>query len=136
MIRMEPRRRADGEEIVKVANEEIAKLKNSNKIDKTFIMEDIYFKINLLDYEVYFCKQLNILSISRWEFVDEEEDFTKRDKFIVFVKLATWLSKIITSSKTCQPVKASPKDVDEKEDKQILVKNLMNTLKNTNVKFT
>ena len=56
MIRLEQNRRSDGEEVVKVCNAEIAKLKNTNKIDKSFIMEDIYFKLSLLNYEVWFCK--------------------------------------------------------------------------------
>ena len=90
MIRLDQNRRVDGEEIVKMCNVEIGKLKNSNKIDKSFIMEDIYFKLSLLSYEIWFCKALNIRPISRWEFVDEEYDYEKNDKFLLFAKLASW----------------------------------------------
>jgi len=47
MINLEQKNRIDGEEVVKQCDIEIAKLKNSNKIDKSFIMEDIYFKLSL-----------------------------------------------------------------------------------------
>lgn len=134
MINLEQKNRIDGEEVVKQCDIEIAKLKNSNKIDKSFIMEDIYFKLSLQNYEIWFCKSLKIRSISKWEFVDEEPDFDKTDKFIQFCKLVSWLCRTILNSKTCVEVKAI--DITEKEDKKKMASDLIKLLKETGIKFS
>ena len=127
MIHLDPNRRLLGEEIVKIAQEEIQKQKSSNKIDKSFIMEDIYFKLSLMHYEKLFCKPLKTSKISRWEFCDEEEEFSKHDKFQIFSRLTKWQSEMIKSGNYNQQAI----DFEDISDKKKIAQDLMQILKST-----
>jgi len=51
-------------------------------------MEDIYEKLNLIDYKDLFCKPLNMPLISKLYFAVEEN---KVEKFDYYYKLCNWI---------------------------------------------
>lgn len=91
MINMDTSHRSDADTVVNVARRELNKLKNMLKIDKTFVMEDVYYKLSLLDYESLFCKPIMAAKVTPILFVNEEDDTHKRDKFEYFFKLSEWM---------------------------------------------
>jgi len=66
---------------------------------------------------------LKVRPISKWEFVDEEQDHEKTNKFIMFVRLVSWLCRIITNSKNCVDVKAL--EISEKDDPKKMANDLI-----------
>lgn len=96
MINMDVSQRVDAETIVTIARRELDKLKNMLKIDKAFVMEDIYYKLSLLNYEKYFCQALGLRRISPIFFINEEEEYNKTDKFEYFFLLAEWILRCLT----------------------------------------
>lgn len=105
MINMNTSQRADAETVVMVAKRELNKLKNMLKIDKAFVMEDIYYKLSLLDYEALFCKPIQMPRATPIYFINEEEDTHKRDKFEYFFKLSEWMItmlKVVTFYLVCR----------------------------------
>lgn len=91
MIIMDPTKRVGGEDICNLAKTELNKLKNMLKIDKAFVMEDIYYKLSLLDYEKLFIIPLKLEPLSKIFFVNEEQSKKKLNKFEIFYLLANWL---------------------------------------------
>lgn len=91
MIQMSQSQRLDAETVVTIAKRELNKLKNMLKIDKAFVMEDIYYKLSLLDYENCFCKPLGKKRITPIFFVNEEEECHRLDKFEYFFLLCEWI---------------------------------------------
>jgi len=61
-------------------------------------MEDIYEKLNLIDYKDLFCRTLNLPLINKLYFaIDEEKN--RQEKFEYYYKLCNWimnLSKVYT----------------------------------------
>lgn len=132
MINMDPNKRADGEEISELAKLELNKIKNQLKIDKSFVMEDIYFKLSLINYEEYFLKPLQLRPFDKIFFVNEEQSYLKTNKFDMFYLLANWLIDVIKNrGKPDVPV-TQLNDMDNEAKVEALYTNLMGC----GVKFT
>ena len=95
MILLDPTRRASAQEVVELARSELNKIKNMLKIDKSFVMEDVYFKLSLIDYKTWFLAPLNIQPLNRIFFVNEEEDYARTNKLSYFFLLSHWLLDIL-----------------------------------------
>ena len=75
-------------------------MKKSYKIDSKYIlrivvliMEDIYEKLNLIDYKDLFCKTLNLPLINKLYFaIDEEKN--RLEKFDYYFKLCNWIMNL------------------------------------------
>jgi hypothetical protein len=56
-------------------------------------MEDIYEKLNLIDYKELFCKPLKMPLINKLYFAIEE-DSIKNDKFDYYFKVCSWIMNL------------------------------------------
>lgn len=95
MIQMNHSVRIDAETAGEIAKKELTKLRTKLKIDKAYVMEDIYFKLALLDYEKYFCRPMELPNITPIFFVNEEAEYLQQDKFEYFYYLSEWLMAIL-----------------------------------------
>lgn len=95
MINMDTNQRIEAEAVVNIAKRELNKLRNMLKIDKAFVMEDIYYKVTLLNYETLFCKPLGMARLTPIFFVNEEEEFSRQDKFAYFFLLSEWMIQML-----------------------------------------
>ena len=144
MIQMNHAKRIDAETVVNIAKRELDKIKNTLKIDKSFVMEDIYYKLTLLDYENYFCKPMNLKSLSKIFFINEEEEYNKIDKFEYFFLLAEWIINCLKvkladgQSKDISITKANRNvsEYDSKKSKKENAKLILHLLKNCGLKFS
>lgn len=67
MITVDPNRRLNSEQVVEIANRNIKNVKKS-KLDAYIAMEDIHIKLNLLNYDIMFCKAAERKPIHKYYF--------------------------------------------------------------------
>lgn len=137
MINMDQNQRSDAETVVTIAKRELNKLKNLLKIDKAFVMEDIYYKLALLDYELYFCRPMSLPRITPTFFVNEEEDYNRTNKFEYFCYLTEWiLGCLKMKDHGNHPLSRESSDYDPRRPPKDNAKMIVHNLKNSGVKFS
>ena len=148
LLKVDPRERMELPQVIKICDEYISKQEEKPKIDPFIIMDDMVEKLRLLNYEINFCQKHNHDIINKYYFAfnmygfnfDNKDNATKESypvQFAYFYDLANWLMALIKQNANInilQEIDVKFKKYDKKKPQDAQIQELLNDLKNLQVK--
>lgn len=92
MIMVDTNKRCEMGHVVKLSEEMLSSLKKANKIDCVLVMEDIYEKLTILEYQKYFCSEFKLKPVSKLFFAFKQNN--ENNQFEYFAGLCYWLMNL------------------------------------------
>ena len=138
----------DLSQVLKICDEYISKQEEKPRIDSFIKMDDIIGKLRLLNYEINFCQKYNHEIINKYYFAcnmygfnfDYKDNPTKETypiQFAYFFDLCNWLMALINQNvnyNILQEIDIKFKKYDKKKPQDAQIQELLNDLKNSQVK--
>ena len=148
LLKVNPEERMDLPQVLKICDEYISKQEEKPRIDPFIIMDDMIEKLRLLNYEINFCQKHNHEIINKYYFAcniygfnfDNKDNPTKESypvQFAYFFDLSNWLMALIKQNvniNILQEIDVKFKKYDKKKPQDVQIKDLLNDLKNLQVK--
>ena len=148
LLKVDPRERMELPQVIKICDEYISKQEEKPKIDPFIIMDDMVEKLRLLNYEINFCQKHNHDIINKYYFAfnmygfnfDNKDNASKESypvQFAYFYDLANWLMALIKQNANInilQEIDVKFKKYDKKKPQDAQIQELLNDLKNLQVK--
>ena len=149
LLKVNPEERMDLPQVIKICDEYISKQEEKPKIDPFIIMDDMIEKLRLLNYEINFCQKHNHEIINKYYFAcnmygfnfDNKENSSKENypvQFAYFFDLSNWLMALINQNANInilQEIDVKFKKYDKKKPQDVQMQELLNDLKNLQVKI-
>ena len=149
LLKVNPEERMDLPQVLKICEIYISKQEEKPKIDPFIIMEDMIEKLRLLNYEINFCQKNNHEIINKYFFAcnmygynfDNKDNQTKETypvQFAYFFDLCNWLIALIKQNvniNILQEIDVKFKKYDKKKPQDVQIQDLINDLKNLQVKI-
>ena len=148
LLKVNPEERMELPQVLKICDEYISKQEEKPRIDPFIIMDDLIEKLRLLNYEINFCQKHNHEIINKYYFAcniygfnfDNKENTTKEAypvQFAYFFDLCNWLMALIKQNANInilQEIDVKFKKYDKKKQQEIQIQELLNDLKNLQIK--
>ena len=148
LLKVDPKERMELPQVIKICDEYISKQEEKPKIDPFIIMDDMVEKLRLLNYEINFCQKHNHEIINKYYFAfnmygfnfDNKDNASKESypvQFAYFYDLANWLIALIKQNANInilQEIDVKFKKYDKKKPQDAQIQELLNDLKNLQVK--
>ena len=148
LLKVNPEERMELTQVLKICDEYISKQEEKPRIDPFIIMDDLIEKLRLLNYEINFCQKHNHEIINKYYFAcnmygfnfDNKENTTKETypvQFAYFFDLCNWLMALIKQNANInilQEIDIKFKKYDKKKQQEIQMQELLNDLKNLQIK--
>ena len=148
LLKVNPEERMDLPQVIKICDEYISKQEEKPRIDPFIIMDDMIEKLRLLNYEINFCQKHNHEIINKYYFAcnmygfnfDNKDNPTKESypaQFAYFFDLCNWLMALIKQNANInilQEIDVKFKKYDKKKPQEAQIQDLLNDLKNLQVK--
>jgi len=148
LLKVDPKERMELPQVIKICDEYISKQEEKPKIDPFIIMDDMVEKLRLLNYEINFCQKHNHDIINKYYFAfnmygfnfDNKDNASKESypvQFAYFYDLANWLMALIKQNANInilQEIDVKFKKYDKKKPQDAQIQELLNDLKNLQVK--
>ena len=125
MIQIMPQNRLSVDQVVELCEIQLKSIVKKSRIDPYLIMEDIYEKLKLLNYESRFCKAANRNPLVMVYFAHE---INKTEQLRYFYDVSVWIMSLKTP-------KQAPLYSSSKSNLDKMIENLMNEIKNFGVKI-
>ena len=148
LLKVNPEERMELPQVLKICDEYISKQEEKPRIDPFIIMDDLIEKLRLLNYEINFCQKHNHEIINKYYFAcniygfnfDNKENNAKESypvQFAYFFDLCNWLMALIKQNANInilQEIDIKFKKYDKKKQQEIQIQELLNDLKNLQIK--
>ena len=148
LLKVNPEERMELDQVLKICDEYISKQEEKPRIDPFIIMDDLIEKLRLLNYEINFCQKHNHDIINKYYFAcnmygfnfENKENTTKETypvQFAYFFDLCNWLMALIKQNANInilQEIDIKFKKYDKKKQQEIQLQELLNDLKNLQIK--
>ena len=148
LLKVNPEERMELDQVLKICDEYISKQEEKPRIDPFIIMDDLIEKLRLLNYEINFCQKHNHDIINKYYFAcnmygfnfENKENTTKETypvQFAYFFDLCNWLMALIKQNANInilQEIGIKFKKYDKKKQQEIQMQELLNDLKNLQIK--
>ena len=148
LLKVNPEERMDLPQVLKICDEYISKQEEKPRIDPFIIMDDMIEKLRLLNYEINFCQKHNHEIINKYYFAcnmygynfDNKDNPSKETypvQFAYFYDLCNWLMALIKQNANInilQEIDIKFKKYDKKKPQDAQIQELLNDLKNLQVK--
>ena len=148
LLKVDPQERMELPQVIKICDEYLSKQEEKPKIDPFIIMDDMIEKLRLLNYEINFCQKYNHEIINRYYFAfnmygfnfDNKDNASKESypvQFAYFYDLSNWLIALIKQNANInilQEIDVKFKKYDKKKPQDAQIQELLNDLKNLQVK--
>ena len=148
LLKVNPEERMELDQVLKICDEYISKQEEKPRIDPFIIMDDLIEKLRLLNYEINFCQKHNHEIINKYYFAcnmygfnfDNKENISKETypvQFAYFFDLCNWLMALIKQNANInilQEIDIKFKKYDKKKQQEIQMQELLNDLKNLQIK--
>ena len=148
LLKVNPEERMELDQVLKICDEYISKQEEKPRIDPFIIMDDLIEKLRLLNYEINFCQKHNHDIINKYYFAcnmygfnfENKENTTKEAypvQFAYFFDLCNWLMALIKQNANInilQEIDIKFKKYDKKKQQEIQMQELLNDLKNLQIK--
>ena len=148
LLKVNPEERMELDQVLKICDEYISKQEEKPRIDPFIIMDDLIEKLRLLNYEINFCLKHNHEIINKYYFAcnmygfnfDNKENTSKETypvQFAYFFDLCNWLMALIKQNANInilQEIDIKFKKYDKKKQQEIQMQELLNDLKNLQIK--
>ena len=148
LLKVNPEERMDLPQVLKICDEYISKQEEKPRIDPFIIMDDMIEKLRLLNYEINFCQKHNHEIINKYYFAcnmygynfDNKDNPSKETypvQFAYFFDLCNWLMALIKQNANInilQEIDIKFKKYDKKKPQDVQIQDLLNDLKNLQVK--
>ena len=148
LLKVNPEERMELDQVLKICDEYISKQEEKPRIDPFIIMDDLIEKLRLLNYEINFCQKHNHEIINKYYFAcnmygfnfDNKENTSKETypvQFAYFFDLCNWLMALIKQNANInilQEIDIKFKKYDKKKQQEIQMQELLNDLKNLQIK--
>ena len=148
LLKVNPEERMELPQVLKICDEYISKQEEKPRIDPFIIMDDLIEKLRLLNYEINFCQKHNHEIINKYYFAcniygfnfDNKENNSKETypvQFAYFFDLCNWLMALIKQNANInilQEIDIKFKKYDKKKQQEIQIQELLNDLKNLQIK--
>ena len=148
LLKVNPEERMELTQVLKICDEYISKQEEKPRIDPFIIMDDLIEKLRLLNYEINFCQKHNHDIINKYYFAcnmygfnfENKENTTKETypvQFAYFFDLCNWLMALIKQNANInilQEIDIKFKKYDKKKQQEIQMQELLNDLKNLQIK--
>ena len=148
LLKVNPEERMELPQVLKICDEYISKQEEKPRIDPFIIMDDLIEKLRLINYEINFCQKHNHEIINKYYFAcniygfnfDNKENSTKETypvQFAYFYDLSNWLMALIKQNANInilQEIDIKFKKYDKKKQQEIQIQELLNDLKNLQIK--
>ena len=148
LLKVNPEERMELDQVLKICDEYISKQEEKPRIDPFIIMDDLIEKLRLLNYEINFCQKHNHDIINKYYFAcnmygfnfENKENTTKETypvQFAYFFDLCNWLMALIKQNANInilQEIDIKFKKYDKKKQQEIQMQELLNDLKNLQIK--
>ena len=148
LLKVNPEERMELAQVLKICDEYISKQEEKPRIDPFIIMDDLIEKLRLLNYEINFCQKHNHEIINKYYFAcnmygfnfDNKENTSKETypvQFAYFFDLCNWLMALIKQNANInilQEIDIKFKKYDKKKQQEIQMQELLNDLKNLQIK--
>ena len=148
LLKVNPEERMELDQDLKICDEYISKQEEKPRIDPFIIMDDLIEKLRLLNYEINFCQKHNHEIINKYYFAcnmygfnfDNKENTSKETypvQFAYFFDLCNWLMALIKQNANInilQEIDIKFKKYDKKKQQEIQMQELLNDLKNLQIK--
>ena len=148
LLKVNPEERMDLPQVLKICDEYISKQEEKPRIDPFIIMDDMIEKLRLLNYEINFCQKHNHEIINKYYFAcnmygfnfDNKDNPSKETypvQFAYFYDLCNWLMALIKQNANInilQEIDVKFKKYDKKKPQDAQIQELLNDLKNLQVK--
>ena len=148
LLKVNPEERMDLPQVLKICDEYISKQEEKPRIDPFIIMDDMIEKLRLLNYEINFCQKHNHEIINKYYFAcnmygfnfDNKDNPSKETypvQFAYFYDLCNWLMALIKQNANInilQEIDVKFKKYDKKKPQDAQIQDLLNDLKNLQVK--
>ena len=148
LLKVNPEERMDLPQVLKICDEYLSKQEEKPRIDPFIIMDDMIEKLRLLNYEINFCQKHNHEIINKYYFAcnmygynfDNKDNATKESypvQFAYFFDLCNWLMALIKQNANInilQEIEVKFKKYDKKKPQDVQIQDLLNDLKNLQVK--
>ena len=148
LLKVNPEERMELDQVLKICDEYISKQEEKPRIDPFIIMDDLIEKLRLLNYEINFCQKHNHDIINKYYFAcnmygfnfDNKENTSKETypvQFAYFFDLCNWLMALIKQNANInilQEIDIKFKKYDKKKQQEIQMQELLNDLKNLQIK--
>ena len=148
LLKVNPEERMELDQVLKICDEYISKQEEKPRIDPFIIMDDLIEKLRLLNYEINFCQKHNHDIINKYYFAcnmygfnfENKENTTKETypvQFAYFFDLCNWLMALIKQNANInilQEIDIKFKKYDKKKQQEIQKQELLNDLKNLQIK--
>ena len=148
LLKVNPEERMELPQVLKICDEYISKQEEKPRIDPFIIMDDLIEKLRLLNYEINFCQKHNHDIINKYYFAcnmygfnfENKENTTKETypvQFAYFFDLCNWLMALIKQNANInilQEIDIKFKKYDKKKQQEIQMQELLNDLKNLQIK--
>ena len=148
LLKVNPEERMELDQVLKICDEYISKQEEKPRIDPFIIMDDLIEKLRLLNYEINFCQKPNHEIINKYYFAcnmygfnfDNKENTSKETypvQFAYFFDLCNWLMALIKQNANInilQEIDIKFKKYDKKKQQEIQMQELLNDLKNLQIK--
>ena len=148
LLKVNPEERMDLPQVLKICDEYISKQEEKPRIDPFIIMDDMIEKLRLLNYEINFCQKHNHEIINKYYFAcnmygynfDNKDNPSKETypvQFAYFFDLCNWLMALIKQNANInilQEIDLKFKKYDKKKPQDVQIQDLLNDLKNLQVK--
>ena len=149
LLKVNPEERMDLPQVIKICDEYLSKQEEKPRIDPFIIMDDMIEKLRLLNYEINFCQKHNHEIINKYFFAcnmygynfDNKDNATKESypvQFAYFFDLCNWLMALIKQNANInilQEIDVKFKKYDKKKPQDAQIQDLLNDLKNLQVKI-
>ena len=148
LLKVNPEERMELDQVLKICDEYISKQEEKPRIDPFIIMDDLIEKLRLLNYEINFCQKHNHDIINKYYFAcnmygfnfENKENTTKETypvQFAYFFFFFNWLMALIKQNANInilQEIGIKFKKYDKKKQQEIQMQELLNDLKNLQIK--
>ena len=148
LLKVNPEERMELDQVLKICDEYISKQEEKPRIDPFIIMDDLIEKLRLLNYEINFCQKHNHDIINKYYFAcnmygfnfENKENTTKETypvQFAYFFFFFNWLMALIKQNANInilQEIDIKFKKYDKKKQQEIQMQELLNDLKNLQIK--
>ena len=149
LLKVNPEERMELTQVLKICDEYISKREEKPRIDPFIIMDDLIEKLRLLNYEISFCQKHNHDIINKYYFAcniygfnfDNKENSKKESypiQFAYFYDLCNWLMALIKQNANINilpEIDVKFKKYDKKKPQDIQLQELLNDLKNLQIKI-
>lgn len=140
LLKVNPEERIDLSEVIRICEDYISKQEEKPKVDPFIIMDDIFEKLRLLDYETNFCEKYNKELITKYYFAclmnNSSNSETYPVQFAYFYELCNWLIMIIKQYVKLEILREFDlkiKRYDKKKTQDVQMADLLNDLKFFNI---